>query len=397
MRVGNSITARLAETFPISGLDEGLPELTRSLDDGVEKLLTGTLLEDDKRLNPLYVESLLNDCISRINSCISLRDKAQEVETRAIAEALSYQAQKASADFQKVFRENIGTDYRLLLQNAIGATFADNKITPVTFSEEIWAILDKAQAEMVAVYDQTLETRALKARQPGNGANFSERFATIKALFDLAIVEAYRRCRVAKTGLDKIYGLNSVDLPEPSPSGYLDKLALWAQTVSDLLDAELDERKVATALFVLGAAGADTDEICLMTRENFNVQLDARSLAFELNPDHFEALEMKDVKLRSVKLQARLPNDDLKTHLWRSRLTLPPNPVTAIADTHPLLMATSFQDLFDSDIVVKGVHNVSPLGAWRVEIDKTSPTGNPVNRANINNIWLLLRVSYKSA
>ena len=73
-------TTQLGNEFPISSRADEIPELTRGLDEGVERLITETLLSDDKRLNPLYVESLLGDCIARINNCISLRDKAQELK-----------------------------------------------------------------------------------------------------------------------------------------------------------------------------------------------------------------------------------------------------------------------------------------------------------------------------
>lgn len=391
-------TTQLGSAFPISPQADGVPELTRGLDEGVERLITGTLLADDKRLNPLYIENLLSDCIARINNCISLREKAQEIEVRAIADALSYKAQKASSDFQKFYRAQLGDIHRSLLQNAIGAVVKGERVSTVTFSDEIWAAIEEAEKRVVAEQDSNLTMRVEKARQPSNGANHAERFSAIKTLFDLAIVEAYRRCRVAATGLAKIYGLTEPKLPDPAPTGYLDSLALWAQQMSNQLDAELDGRVMATTMFVLGADGnKEANDTWLLTRAEYDKQIDARSLAFGLEDSHFAALGMSDVKLRSVKVQARLASDDLKTHLWRAQLTLPPNPVTGATDAYPLLLATTFQDFSDTEAVVKGVHNVSPVGKWRVEIDETSPTGDLVASSTIKNVWLLMRVSYRSA
>lgn len=386
----------IGDIFPLkTDPDEPFPELAVALDDGVEDLLQNSLADDKRAVNPLYVEDLLRDCMSRITNCLTLREKAQDIEVRAISDALSYRMQVASMAFQATSDELLKSYNRLMLTNAVGATVDNDKITPTGVPEEIWKKLTEAQELLMTSARTTLETRKNKALQPGNGSNYAERFQFIKNLFDLNIVEVYRRSLMCAKALKDIYGITA-HVPEPKENGFLDAMTIWAQRASDDLDLELDERQVGNAIFAVAAHDEVVSSLWLMPRSTYSAQLGGQALTFDLKSQHFEDLKMQDVRLRSVRLQGKPKADDLKPRLWRTVLTLPKAPVTDANDSFALAMPSTFQDLADGESVVRGVHNISPIGEWRMRFDKASVNGDDVNEANLFNVYLMLRVSYKA-
>ncbi|UTP39776.1 hypothetical protein M9M90_00970 [Phenylobacterium sp. LH3H17] len=384
----------LTEDFPLGDAAADFPALSVPLDDGVQDLIQNALAAVGEAANPLYVEDLLNDCMVRIGNCLSLRDRAYDLEVRAVGDALAYRVEKAALDLQNKSLAVLGPHQGKLLQNAIGLAVGDKVIAPQSLDETAWKELEVLQRGMNAAVTTALGVRKAKASEDGNGSNYSQRFAFVKSLFDLNIVEAYLRCRVCRAGLKEIYKID-LELPAPSPTGYLDKLAKWAQEASDKLDRELDSRSIGNAIFALSSDDEAATDLWLMAKGEYEAGVAARHIPFRLTSSNFERLGMKDVLLRSVRIQAR-PVDDTKTRVWQAVLALPHNNLTRRIEKFAAAMSSSYQDLAEAETVVRGVHNISPIGQWAIDtLSAKSLTGEPTTKESLKNIYVMLRVSYR--
>lgn len=392
----NTLTGDLAETFPLtSDSSKSFPELAIALDDGVEDLLQNSLAESGNGVNPLYVEDLLNDCMTRIGNCLTIREKAQDIEVKAINDATLFKLQETSLALQKKSFELLSPSYDKLVVNAVGFKSNSDRSEYYSLGSAVWSDIATAQKTVNDALELSLNIKKIKAEQKGNGSNYAERFIFLKALFDLNIVEAYRRCRVCEFALDKIYGIKE-PLPLPIDHGYLNLLTIWAQKVSDRLDLELDSRSIGNAIFAVASEDENTAELWLTKRSVYDASLDTKRVGFTLTSSHFERLGMKDVLLRSVRLQARCPDDNLKTRIWQSLIHLPDSAVSRSIQKFSATMTTGYQDIADSEAVVRGVHNISPIGEWAIDLSSKALTGENTDKGVLKNIFLILRVSYRS-
>lgn len=379
----------LNEDFPILPADADFPSLSAALDDGVDDLLRDTPFQPSPA-NPRYVEDLLHDCVNRISNCLLLRDKAQEVEVRAIGEALNYKAQTASVAAHELINRFLGTMAPRMAQNAIGAKLED---TAVTFQgdEAAWGQIGGAQAGLYKELREILAIQKAKATTPGNGSNFVERFAFLKRFFDICLVEAFRRAQVCAKALKDVYGIDA-RLPAITPVGYLNELSIWAQRASDALDDMLDARLFSDIAFAIAAPDDSPRDYELTTKSKFGAEIPTGRLTFKLTSAHFERAHMRNPLLRSLRLQVR--KDDPRLRLWPAQVILPRSQVTGTTEIFPCIAPSSYQDTPDEDVVVRGVHNISPIGDWEIKLADRALTGDALAVSEVTNVYLFLRLSY---
>ena len=376
----------IKETFEgyVALPEADFPSIALALDDGIDDSLRDSLAEPSP-VNPRYVEDLLGDCVNRVANCLILKEKANEVEVRAVNDALNYKVQNASLSMAKTINDLVAPVQERLGMNAFGTKRTGDE-ERYFGDEKLWQKVRDAQALYSKAQSEAIEVLRTKASTTGNGSNFVERFRLLKALFELGIVETYRRCVVCSKGLKAVYGID-VPVPKVKASGFLNELAIWAQKASDALDVELDGRYFGELTLAIAAPDEAPRSLELMPRTAFNAALTAGVLTFGVKGLPFDEQKMKSVLLRSVRLQVRAKTDDAKTRVMSCSLRLPGE------NTYPCTASTQYQDSEGSE-TVHGVHNLSPVGDWAIKLPERFLTGEAA-AAEITNLYLFLRVSYR--
>lgn len=381
----------LAESFaPLSLADpDDYANLASALDDNVDKLLAVAGAAGGSPSNRRYVEQLLSDCVARISNCLILREKASDIEIRAIGEAAGHKMQS------QLLKSNIAIGELLA---PIQAQLASNatRLTPLEGGyafkgdEKIWENIKIQQNEVWKTQKELLNLTVAKANTPGNGSNYLERFTMLKRLFDLGITEVYGRCLVCASALKKIYGID-LPVPEVMPVGYLNALALWGQTASDRLDVELGIRYSADIAFALGGVDENLKSSEIMERSKFSASVTTGVFNFSVSNKHLERFKMLEPRLRSVRLQLRPKTEEARIKVWSGVLQLPGSDLTPGDESFPCTISSSYSD--SENEAIHGVHNLNPIGDWTLRLPERGVTGDPIDE--IVNIYLRMRVSYK--
>lgn len=376
--------------FPVGDGGGAFPEIANSLDEGLRDRLWEQL-QTASPINALYVEDLLRDCAARVAYCLQIRDKAHELETRAINEALAYRVQSAAVTLQKTVNEAVGPHAGKLSMNATrsqtqtgGTTEFDSAIN--------WGPVSQEQARANAAQIEVLADRKAKAETPGNGSNYRERYGFLKKLFDQSFVETYRRATRCADALKRVYGIDR-PLPPFKPTNYLDDFAFWVQSASDALSTELDARFVGEIGFALNAKDASPKANELMTKADYDAAVPTRRIAFRLKAEHFDGYDMEGVLLRSVRIQ--MGSADGKTHLWPIRVRVPGSDLSTGIEMFSCVAPSLYQEGHSDAALIRGVHNIDPRGDWLIELPEESLDGLATTPANLPDIYLIVRVSYR--
>lgn len=387
----------LNENLPLRSLEPGFPSLASALDDSVDDLLRDSLVQPSPA-NPHYVEDLLRDCVDRISNCLVLREKAQDVELRATGEALNYKIQEATVEMQQTVDKLLRDVTPRTVQSATGVSIEGGKVTFVNDDAEAWQKVASAHDKLYMELREALAIQKAKASAPSNGSNFVERFAFLKKLFDLNLVEAYRRSVVAARALKDIYAID-VPLPKVTKHGYLNEISLWAQRASDLLDDALDARLFSDVVFAVSGVDGTLKDQELVPRERFTTELATGRLTFKLTPTHFERCQMRDPLLRSVRLQVQC-KDETRVRIWPAQVYLPKSRPTGRVEVVSSVMPSVYQDTPDESSVIRSIHNISPVGDWEIRLPERSITPEAATAlaatktTEIVNIYVYLRLSY---
>ena len=375
---------------PLPGGAAAFPVLAKGLDDDVSDRLQKSLLRPAK-VNGRRVEELLGDCINRISNCLILKEKAHEVEVRAISDALNHELQGASLEFNRSVQEIMKPIQHKLAANAIAADTNGGRTT-YSSDEAVWEQIRAAQSAMDKAQKGVLDAQKLKASTPGNGSNYVERFALLKSLFDMGLEETYRRVVACSKALDLLYGIK-VPVPDVTDTSYLNELAQWGQKASDELDAELDGRytaEIAIAVSALDEAPKPTEILPLTQFTNF---LNAGAITFSLTAAHFERFPMAQDSLliRGLRVSARHKNEaSLSARVWTGSIDLPDSDVTPGDELYPITITNQFQEVE----MFRDVHNLRPIGKWSITLPERATTGE-TTKDDIKNLYLILRVSYR--
>lgn len=367
--------------------DPNFPSIADPLDHDVEQLLQHAQA-NPSQVDPHHVEELLTDCVDRIANCLTLREKAAQVEVAAIAAATEYKERASRVETERAIRNALSTLRPILGGNATGTRISANQ-TENTGDASVWARVNGAEEDHEKAILVLLQTLLTKAQAPGNGSNYVERFAFLKRLFDQSLIEAYRRARVCEKALSQIYDIHEA-LPQLRSTGYLNELAIWGQKVADLLDEKLDQRVVAEVAFTLGAKDNKLREHEIVGKSDFYRMLRAdRRIRFTMTETHFEKYGMKNPLLRSLNVQARLAQT-----LWPIKVTIPSSQVTGKKAMVPSVAETG--NYFTNDtIIIEPIHNRSPIGDWEIEVNERSLYTQIANPDKIKSFFLRMRLTYE--
>lgn len=261
----------LADNFkPLTALDghHNYPSLKQAPDDGMERLLANYLASGGSRVNKRFVESLLSDCVTRISNSLTLRERAYDIEVHAIGEAMNHKLQIELSTANQAITELLAPLQASMGGNAIGLKAHDDGFT-FTGDQDLWTKIQQYQKDIFEAQQANLLAISTKASTPGNGANYLERFAMVKNLFDLGMPELYGRCLACALALKKIYRIE-VSVPAVTPTGYLNDLAVWAQTASDKLDSELSERYTADVMLAVASMDETLKGCELLERSKYS-------------------------------------------------------------------------------------------------------------------------------
>ncbi|WP_300238872.1 hypothetical protein [Pseudomonas sp.] len=386
------IVKSLSNEFPLA-LDD-FPMLSAAIDDEVDDILRDSLANPSE-VDAHYVEDLLADCVNRISSCLTLREKAQEVEARAISDAINYKTLKAANDVATLSADELAPLQEKLIQNATAIMINDEfgkKNVSFSSDHQVWEKVEGFQKDFLRKQLEIAEILKAKASTPGNGANHIERFSFIKRLFNLSIEEAYKRSLVCAKALKAIYGIQ-LDVPKISKHGYLNELAIWAQTATTLLDTELDCRIYNRVAFAISARDENPKETELIPKSKFTASITTRTIGFSLTSAHFERFRMKSVLLRGIRLQVRA-KDESRTRIWSANVKLPNDGLGKGGDaSYPCVAPSNYQGPDEILSVVHGVHNFSPIGEWQITLPDRAITDEDTSSAEILNIYIFLDVS----
>lgn len=377
------------EFAPIDQLDGGYPLLSRAVDEGIDTLLAQHIAKGAASVNKRFVEDLLTDCVARVANCQILREKAQEVEARAIESALNYSTHKALLDGTEKINNVLAPVQHMFGANATGAKTVDG-VTAFTGIEGLWAEVKEEEKKITAAQRTALESILSKAGTPGNGTNFIERFTFLKELFNLGMIELYGRSLACADAIQKIYGI-TVPVPNVTPTGYLNQLAIWAQRSSDLLDRELSRRYTGSVIFSLAAPDEDPKGTELLKQSVFKASVGTGTVNFAIKKENLEFFKISDILLRSVRLQVRSTTDDARIRTWPGLLTTPDTDLTLGDENFPCTLSTAFSE--GGGETVFGVHNISPIGDWTLRLPARSATADATG-TEIANVYIHLRLSY---
>lgn len=367
------------------------PSLGAALDDGIDKILADFLAGGGSEVNRRFVEDLLNDCVERISNALVLREKANDVEVKAVHEAMSHSYQTKLLETTKKINDLLGPTQAMSGMNAVGLK-AEAGGFKFVGDESLWDDLKKLQDSIFKDQSEQLSTGLAKAVAPGNGANFVERFSMLKALFDLGMPELYGRCLACAFALKKIYG---IDLPVPkvTSTGYLNQLAIWGQKASDRLDVELGSRYTGEVMFAIAGVNDNLRDGELLSRTKYTQAVQTGTLNFSITEKHFERFKISSPLLRSVRLHLRPKAEDGRIRIWTGTVSPPDSELTPGDEIFPCIVPSSYAQA-DGEAVF-GVHNLNPVGDWVLRLAEQSVAGDVLNADEVQNVFLRMRVSYR--
>lgn len=384
----------IAKNFPPIAMEaaDSFPILSKALDDELDKALGDYIARGGARVNKRFVEDLLSDIVARIGNCLTLREKAQDVETKAIEAANSYSVQDTALEASIQIADQLAPFRAIIGNNATGVK-TEGDTTKNVGEADAWTKIATHEALVRTAQRTALDVMLAKASTPGNATNYIERFIFLKSLFDMGMKELYGRCVAAQQALKILYGID-VELPAVTKNGYLNMLTLWAQQCSDQLDRDLASRYQATVSFALCAADEAPRAHELLKNSEFKARLAGGVINFTLDPRNFAPYKVKDERLllRSVRLQVRGP-DDARTRFWSASLQAPATDLTDGEELFPCVLSTASSD--GGNETIFGVHNIAPLGDWALRLPESAITGDP--NSEIANIYLHLKFSYLRA
>lgn len=313
----------------------------------------------DKQANirALEVENLLNIAASRINSCLTLRERAQEIQVRALCDAVEIHIQESATTLQ---------------------TEIDNLTAPAAqpIAENDLKQKRAALNELMLLRPALLKARA---QEPGHGSNYGERYEFLRKMFQSVFEDAYVRCKVIATALKSIYGIDH-PLPKLRATGFLDDLTFWVQTASDKLELVLEGRKRLKVAISLGSPDA-TATMHPLTSNDFAAQRAAGIFSFDLKAV-FDKYKIKEPRVRSIFIQLLPKDGTFLGRFYSAQLTAPGNALVMGDNTVPLT-ALAGDVSSCAAFITSEFHNIDPTsGSWTLKMG-SQPVFGPVDPVDV--------------
>jgi hypothetical protein len=274
-----------------------------------------------------------------------------------------------------------------------------------------WKDLLNEQEKQLLVKIEDADNKLKRLQESGSGNNYVARFEFLKQLFDIDLKEAYSRALSAYVGLRAIHSID-IPLPTLTDTGYLDKLAIWARTVTYELEKKFFNRRdtiIAFALNDLAAAGAPSNDLpSIMNQSTFDSGRASGTWTFNILEAFFQRLnaKFKNPRLRGLDAHVFVNDDKAPMQFWRILLKLPSQKVPLVSglptysyepevyvpmSTYPRHVVESLELPNQRE-----VYNIAPVGEWTVRIEGKSIMGTPTNDPNVvGNIILRMRISYE--
>lgn len=375
-------------------VDEGEPSsIAEPIEASLSEVLEAARQNYREEADPLNVDSLIIDCIERLKSCLEIRERTWSVEIEAVRSALSLSETSKQIDIRRALLEPTHQLNISVLQNASELAFNGDSASFQT-NAEAWNEIKNFTEKLTDVEENRLKIISAKTEQKGNAANYKERFAFLKQLFNASVETLYKRCLVVSEAMNQIYGVrNTIPSNDVGP-GFLDRLALWLQELSDRYDTEIDDRQRGVLAVTLKKTG-DDNELELLAAADFAAALTARRIVFNLDEGLFEAYGMVDPLLRDV--QVIITGPDAPTRIWPVYVRLPAHSFVSGLRGIRTLASTSATISSSTSSNAKAVHNLVPVGEWEISLARRSTAGHPAEAAHIHNVTMILELSYKLA
>jgi hypothetical protein len=224
------------------------------------------------------------------------------------------------------------------------------------------------RARTQASRDQ-VDLKMLEATRPNGALNYKERRDALQTRFQHDFAVAVAMAEVARTGLQKLYGI-SLSYPNPAAAGFYDQLSNW---VTDSMHAlNRFQRMEQSYAKVIVAASTSVSR-------NWKFTVDEKSFRGQSH-----------LRLRGV--SAHIVGDT--KGCWEIRLKPPLVSFIRHSDGKQVALEeqkgvrtvifgrTQRRDFGkEADLVgLSALRNISPLGDWTIEVEEKSTAGEPLDR-----------------
>lgn len=350
------------------------PQIAWPLGTKIDDVTVAEISGAKSEMNPYRADDLLSSCLTRLANCISLREKAHEIQARALVEGIELLHGEAVEDSQSII------DGILYPGPPIG-----------NGGQDPGKILAEQREVLLQAKKATFKARKAISALTGSGANYAERFSFLKSMFKISFLEAVARGRRAAEAIERIYDIKLPESPSLDADLFLNSFALWVQQIADQLDFEKD-RRYKTSLIIPISQEGDGDNVALLSKEEYKKQYDAKLLDFEITEAYFLERDIHKPILRNLGVRATLSNAAYSGRAFPAWIT-PPQPSLVNSDRtfyHTALVGGP--ELASERFVTDEVHNLDPIGKWQIRIINADVTGLQIVDADPPNFYLHMTV-----
>ncbi len=348
------------------------PQITKGINTPINQAEADEIDFAVRDLDPYNVEDLLSSCMTRVANCISLREKAHELQDKFLCESLE-------------------------LINA-----PDLETLKVGIEELIWPSFDDAKAKTLHTDRTSLKDKTLaliKARTdlrnvPDSGSNYGERFDFLKKMFRKSLLQAIARAKVISRAMPRIYSVKLPELPALDAANYLNELALWLQSTADVLDLERDLRFPIKIVFALTGDTDGVGEDSFLTQAEYTNQFNDGTFRIELTEAFFAASGAHQPLLRDFCLRAVVKNgsSDELNHGFTTWITPPRPALLSESRTFYHAAMVGGLDVCGTQSAAARVYNLNPIGAWEIRFRNRSIRHASFNRDKLANFYVHMTV-----
>lgn len=367
---------------------------------------------------PLDVEYLIQTLNDHLSNCLDIRQKAQDLEVKAFAEANDQLLQRRLLESIEKQITLFAENEPKFLGNSIETVFERDSGKFIGSENTYWLSMLEQQKNQLKIKLNDVDNRLSRLNENGGGSNYVERFDFLKKLFEKDLIEAYSRCRAAALGLKSVYDL---DMPVPiiSNIGFLDELVLWAREATYALEKKFFNIRETTVAFSLhdtttgapATAAPVNNTPRIFTFDSFKAVREGQNptYSFKIPEDYFARLDLdlNNPRLKGLDINIVGKDDKVAQKYWRIVVQPPIRKIDIATGVQPysyqaklyLPMATYVANIADIQNVPNRieVNNVSPIGEWTIRIEPTGISGDILKTDDtlVNNLLIRMRIAHE--
>ena len=203
----------------------------------------------------------MNALSRSLDKILSLRSAANELEDKAVRQALEYQLftdnseviksleeaqwiagqRKAEIENQAKTSNAFSSSTDELADGFATAAIASQKSSELGYEgEKVRNGLVSEKWKNIIAHQVALQSRHT---QPGHALNYKERGERVRALLRQELVTSYQRAQAVYSGLKQVFNIDE-PLPKLSENGYIDDLVLWARKIVKALALRKEKETV---------------------------------------------------------------------------------------------------------------------------------------------------------